>query len=132
MHKLTDDTGKLILRLTVGGLMLFHGISKIQHHETIGFIGSKLTEAGLPPVIAFGVYCGEVLAPLLLILGVLSRTSGLVIVINMLIAVWLAHTADIFALSSHGGWRLELQAFYLFGGLAIVFLGSGKYAARPG
>ena len=57
--------------------------------------------------------------------------GGLIIVINMLFAVLLVHTGDILALTEHGGWRLELQAFYLFGALAIAFLGSGKYAVRP-
>ena len=50
---------------------------------------------------------------------------------NMLFAILLVHTGDILALTEHGGWRLELQGFYLFGALAIVFLGSGKYAIKP-
>ena len=126
-----DAAGKLLLRLTVGGLMLFHGISKLMHPGSVDFIGSRLTESGLPALLAYGVYVGEIIAPLMLILGIFCRVGGLLVVVNMLFAVLLVHTGDILALTEHGGWRLELQAFYLFGALAIVLLGSGKYAVRP-
>ena len=126
-----DAAGKLVVRLTVGILMLFHGVSKILHPGSVEFIGGKLGEAGLPALLAYGVYVGEIVAPLMILLGVLSRVGGLIIVINMLFAILLVHTGDILALTEHGGWRLELQAFYLFGALAIVFLGSGRYAIRP-
>ena len=126
-----DAAGKLLLRLTVGGLMLFHGISKLFNPGTAGFIGSKLADAGLPEALAYGVYIGEVVAPLMIIVGLLSRAGAALIVINMLFAIILVHAGDLFALTEHGGWRLELQGFYLFGSLAIVFLGSGRYAWKP-
>ena len=126
-----DAAGKLLLRLTVGGLMLFHGISKLFNPGTAGFIGSKLAEAGLPEALAYGVYIGEVVAPLMIIVGLLSRAGAALIVINMLFAIILVHAGDLFSLTEHGGWRLELQGFYLFGSLAIVFLGSGRYAWKP-
>jgi putative oxidoreductase len=126
-----DAAGKLLLRLTVGGLMLFHGISKLFNDGTVGFIGSKLADAGLPEALAYGVYIGEVVAPLMIIVGLLSRVGAALIVINMLFAILLVHTGDLFALSDHGGWRLELQGFYLLVSLAIVFLGSGRYAWKP-
>jgi len=127
-----DSLGKLILRLTLGILMLFHGVAKMMNPDSLGFISGMLQGADLPVELAYGVYVGEVLAPLLLILGIFSRTAGLIITINMLFALWLAHTADIFTITPQGGWGLELQGFYLFCGLAIVFLGSGRYAAKPG
>ena len=126
-----DAAGKLLLRLTVGGLMLFHGISKLFNPGTVGFIGSKLAEAGLPEALAYGVYIGEVVAPLMIIVGLLSRAGAALIVINMLFAIILVHAGDLFALTEQGGWRLELQGFYLLGSLAIVFLGSGRYAWKP-
>ena len=126
-----DAAGKLVLRLTVGVLTLFHGINKLMHPGSVDFIAGKLAESGLPGLLAYGVYVGEILAPLMIILGIVSRLGGLILVINMLFAILLVHTGDILALTDHGGWRLELQAFYLFGALAIVFLGSGKYAVRP-
>ena len=86
---------------------------------------------GLPEILAWGVYIGEVAAPLLLLVGVYSRWGGMLIVVNMLFAIGLAHSGDLFSLTEHGGYRLELQMFYLLGGLAVMFLGSGRYAIRP-
>ncbi len=126
-----DALGKLILRLTVGVLLLFHGIAKIMNPGTVDFIGGALSGSGLPSILAYGVYVGEVIAPLMLIVGVYCRYGAIIIVINMLFAILLMHSGDIFALTEHGGWRLELQGFYLFGALAIMFLGSGRQAVKP-
>lgn len=133
MHMFYNDTlGKLVLRLTVGGLMLFHGIGKLSNTSSLELIGGRLIEHGLPGFIAYGVYLGEVLAPLMLIAGIYSRYGAGLIMINMLFAIGLVHMADIFALNPRGGsWRLELQGFYLFGAIAVMFLGSGRLALKP-
>lgn len=126
-----DAVGKLILRLTLGMLLLFHGVAKLLHPGSLEFINSQLTQLGLPTAVAYGVYVGEIVAPLMIILGVFARYGGLIVVINMIFAIVLVHTGDLLALTDHGGWRLELQGFYLFCGLAMVFLGSGRLALRP-
>jgi putative oxidoreductase len=112
--------------------MLFHGISKLVNPVgAINYVSSQLTTAGLPTFLAYGVFAGEVIAPLLIILGIYSRIGGLMVVVNMIFAVMLAHGAQLFTLSKSGGWALELQAFYLFTGLALCFMGSGKMAVKP-
>ena len=126
-----DAIGKLVIRLSAGIFMLFHGFAKILHPESLGFIRSMLEGVDLPAALAYGVYAGEVVAPLMIILGIYCRVGGLIVVVNMLFAIWLAHSADLFSLTEHCGWALELQGFYLFTGLALVFLGSGRYAVKP-
>ena len=126
-----EALGKLILRLTVGVLMLFHGVAKIMNPGTVDYIGGVLSGSGLPSFLAYGVYIGEVIAPLMVVLGIYSRYGAIIIIVNMLFAILLMHTGDIFALTEHGGWRLELQGFYLFGAAAIMFLGSGRHAVKP-
>lgn len=131
-NPLHDDAfGKLIIRLSAGALILFHGVAKILHPDSLGFIRSMLEGVDLPAALAYGVYAGEVIAPLMIILGIYCRLGGLVVVVNMLFAIWLAHADDLFSLTEHGGWALELQAFYFFTALALVFLGSGRYAIKP-
>lgn len=125
------DVGKLILRLTAGILILFHGVAKIVKPETIGWIGQQLGSYGLPSFLAYGVYVGEVVAPVLIILGLFTRLGGLLVAINMLVALALAHTHELFNIGDHGQWVIELQIFYLMTGIAIFFLGSGKYAVKP-
>ena len=120
----SDDLGKLLLRLTLGGLMIFHGIAKL----ISGPAGIKgmVAAAGLPEELGYFVYVGEFIAPLLLIIGLFTRPAALVIAGNMVVAVVLAHATQLFTLNAKtGGWALELQAFFLFTELAIALLGPG-------
>ena len=130
LSSLSPDTGRLILRLCVGGLMLFHGVAKIMHPASLDFISGMLTANNLPVFLAYAVYIGEVLAPLMVIVGYQARIGGLLIATNMLFALFLAHTGDFFSLSEHGGSAIELQLFYLLSAIAVVFLGSGRLAFK--
>jgi putative oxidoreductase len=49
----------------------------------------------------------------------------------MIFAIFLVHSHQLLMLTKQGGWQLELQGFYLFCGLALAFLGSGKIAVKP-
>jgi putative oxidoreductase len=101
-----------------------HGISKLVAGP--GQIINLMTQHSLPPALAYLVYVGEVVAPLLLIVGLWSRVAALIVVINMIIAVLLVHTAQLPTLNPMGGWALELQGFYLFTAIAIALLGAGS------
>lgn len=122
----TDDFGKLVLRLTLGGLLLFHGVHKIL--TGIDPIRGMISAHGLPDYLAYGVYAGEVLAPILILLGLFSRLGGVLVVLNMSVAILLVHTGMLVGLNDQGGYLLELQALYLFGGLAVALLGAGRFA----
>ena len=121
-----DAVGKLILRLTVGLLLLPHGIAKLI--RGVDGIAGGLADVGVPGIFAYGVYLGEVVAPLLVIAGFYARAGAALIVINMIVAIWLAHAADVFLLSGSGGLELELQYFYLLVAVALIFLGPGRHA----
>jgi putative oxidoreductase len=131
LPSLDADSGKLIVRLSVGGLMLFHGVAKIIHPDALDFIGGMLSSNGLPAFVAYGVYIGEVVGPLMVIAGYRARVGGLFMAVNMLFALYLAHSGDFFSLSEHGGWAVELQMSYLLSSIAVVFLGSGRLAFKP-
>ena len=127
---MADDAGKLILRLTLGILMLLHGIAKI--FGGIDGLEKTVAGAGLPSVLAYGVYVGEVLAPLLVSFGFYARFGAAIIVVNMLFAIFLAHRTDLFLLTRSGGWALELQGFFLFTALALVFMRAGRFGINRG
>jgi putative oxidoreductase len=122
----TDDRGKLLLRVLLAVLILFHGVSKLI--GGVGMIGGMLAKAGLPASLGYLVYIGEVLAPLLILVGLFTRAAALVIVINMIVALLLVHTKQFFTLNDTGGWALELQAMYLGTAVAIALLGAGRYS----
>lgn len=126
-----DALGKLILRLSVGGLMLLHGIAKLVNPGSLNGISNHLANHGLPEFLAYGVFIGEIIAPVMAIIGWKTRLAGLLMTANMAMAIILVHTSQLFMLGGSGGWALELQGLFLFGALALVFLGSGRMAARP-
>jgi putative oxidoreductase len=129
LQRLDGDVGKLILRLTLGSLMLPHGIAKLING--VGGIERMLASAGLPEFLAYGVYVGEVIAPIMLIIGFYARWGAVAIVINMLFAILLAHTHEIFMLkSTGGGWALELQGFFLLTAVAVIFTGPGALSVN--
>lgn len=128
----SETVGKLILRLTLGILMSFHGVSKVMHPvAAIAFVSDRLAAANLPSFLAYGVFFGEVLAPIMIVLGIYSRIGGLLVMIDLIFALVLVDGAHLYSLTKAGGWALELQGFYLLTGLALFFLGSGKIAVKP-
>lgn len=114
------DLGLLVLRISTGGLMLFHGIAKILHG--ISFLTETMGAFG------YAVYIGEFLAPLAILLGFRTRIASVFLAITCIVAVAVAHSADIFSISEHGGYANELLMLYLFGSIALFFTGAGKFA----
>jgi putative oxidoreductase len=129
--RLTSDLrhqhpGVLVLRFTVAGLMLFHGVAKLRNG--LAGIESLLSGSGLPTWLAHGVLIGEIVAPLLIIAGVWVRPAAWIMAINMVIAVGLAHLSQLFTIGRTGGYGLELQAFFLFGSIAVALLADRQRA----
>jgi len=121
------DLAKLLLRLSLGGLMMFHGIHKLIHG--IGAVKSMTTNAGLPEFFAYGVYVGELIAPLFIILGLYARIAAAVLGFNMIVAIGLAYGFTL-GLTKHGGLLIELPLMFLIMSILVIFLGSGKYAVN--
>ena len=125
---LQQDLGKLILRVTLGALVLLHGVAKLSG-GLAGIVG--MVEAqGLPGFLGYAVLVGEVLAPLMLLAGFHARIGGLLVAINMLVAIALVHMGDLGSLNSQGGWALELQGMFLGTALAIALMGPGRFSVN--
>lgn len=123
-----QDLGKLVLRVVLGVLILLHGIAKLRFG--LDPIAGMLQAHGLPNYLAYGALVGEVLAPLLLILGWYGRVGAALIAVNMLFAFALAHTGQLAQLNEQGGWALELQGMFLASSIALLLLGPGKYSVN--
>lgn len=119
------DLGRLILRLTVGILLLFHGTAKIENG--VGWIANMLAAKGFPAFVAYGAYIGEVVAPVMIIIGLLTRPAALIIAVNMVVATLLVKMGDLTARTQVGAWALEAEAFFLLGAVVILLIGAGRY-----
>lgn len=126
IHTPTEDLGKLLIRSALAILVLLHGISKLT--GGIDGIAGMLANAGLPAVFAYGVYVGEVIAPLLVLIGLWTRAAAAVMAVNMVVAIMLVHLPELAQLNKQGGWALELQGMFLFGAIAVALLGAGRYS----
>ncbi|QFR50013.1 DoxX family protein [Sulfurimonas lithotrophica] len=124
----SPDIAKLILRISVGVLMLFHGFEKIING--ISGVRYLTTNAGLPEFFAYGVFVGELVFPVLIILGLYARVASLGLAFTMLMAIFLAHGSSLFELGKHGAPVIELPLLYLLMSIVIFLLGSGKYAVN--
>lgn len=120
LNKLFDHprAGTLLLRWTLAILMIFHGWAKVT--GGVSGIEGMLVGKGLPGFLAYGVYIGELIAPLFLLAGVWVVPAALVIAINMGFALGLAHAGQFMDITATGGWRLELQAFFFVTALVVA------------
>lgn len=120
------DFAKLLLRLVFGFLMLFHGAAKVVNG--VSWVKPVLAAHGFPEFLAYGAYIGEVLAPILIIIGLYTRLAGLVYAVNMIFAVVLVAGANFWVRTNVGAWALETEAMFFFGGILIMLFGAGKYS----
>ncbi len=125
-----EDLGKLVVRLGVGGLLLLHGVHKLL--TGIAPVKALVIAHHLPDVLAYGVYLGEIVGPVLVILGLFSRIGGLLIAANMIVAIALVGMGSLLALNAMGGYALELETFYLLGGVSVALLGAGRIGLNIG
>jgi putative oxidoreductase len=116
----------VIARISIGVPMLIYGISKTQ--KGIGFITEMLAQKGLPPIIGYGVYVGEVVAPILILLGIRTRIAAIVFAINCTTALLLTQTPLVFELNAYGGWAIELLFMYTMIAISVAISGAGKWA----
>jgi len=122
-----EDLAKLLLRMTVGIFILFHGIYKVIHG--LGGVKSMLSNAGIPEFLAYGVYVGELIAPIFIILGLYARVASLVLALNMLMAMFLAYGFS-FSLAKYGGLAMESPLMFFVMAILIFLFGSGKYGVN--
>ncbi len=121
------DTGLLILRIAFGVSFAAHGAQKL--FGWLGGYGVKgtggfLESIGFRPGRPIAAFLGltEIVAGLLLATGFLTPLAGAAFVGVMLNAILLIKRKE--------GWigGYELEALYLFAGLAVAFVGPGAYA----
>ena len=116
-----DEKSLRFLSIGLGILLLFHGVDKVMNGTL--FIEKMLGGLNVPysQYVAYAVYIGEVVAPLLLIFGKYIRISGAIIAINMAVAIFLVHQKDIATLGEHGAWSIEVPMLYLVAGVTLAF-----------
>ena len=125
----TRDLAWLIVRLTAGGMLLVHGITKLTTATIAGFATNSLARRGIEPALplAYVVWFLETVGAICIILGLFTRAFALALGIEFLIIVFVAHWGNGFAWSRQGGgWEYPL--FWGLIILAIGLRGGGPYS----
>lgn len=114
-----NDLALLLLRLGFGGFMLTHGIPKINMLSDPSSFGDPI---GLGPTVSLVLaLIGEVIAPILIIIGFKTKWAAIPAMITMGVAAFIVHINDDLATKEHA-----LLFFIAF--LAIFLAGPGKYS----
>lgn len=111
----------LLVRVSVGALMLSHGIPKLMKFFATGDItfADPLGVGTIPSLML--VIFAEVFCSILVIAGLGTRLSVIPIMITMLVAIFFVHIQDPFS-------RKELPLLYLTIYTFLLVCGSGKYS----
>jgi putative oxidoreductase len=122
-----NDIAKLLLRVSLGVLILFHGVHKLIYG--VSGVEAMLSNVGLPQLLAYGVYVGELIAPIFIILGLYARIASLILAFNMLVAIYLAYGFS-YSLSRFGGLSYETPLLFFMMALLVFLFGSGRYSVN--
>ncbi|ANE49200.1 DoxX family protein [Flavisolibacter tropicus] len=115
------DVALLLARVAIAIMMLTHGLPKMVHL----FSGDPIqfpAVMGMSPEVSLGLTVfAEVICSILLLVGFTTRLAAIPLMITMLVAVLVIHSADAFA-------QKEMALHYLVAYIVLFIAGSGKYS----
>ena len=125
----TAPYAALLLRVSLGTLLLAHGlVLKVFTFTVPGTVG-YFESLGYPGVFAYLVIAGEILGGIALIFGVWTRSVAL-LALPILIGATLQHIGNGWVFTApKGGW--EFPAFWSIALVVQALLGDGAYALSP-
>lgn len=120
-NSLSTDLGLLILRISSSVMLLTHGIPKFQKLIAGGDIefGDPIGIGAAPSL--FLAVIGELVCPILIIIGFKTRFAAIPSAITMGVAAFIVHASDPFATK-------EKALLFLTCFVVIIFLGPGKFS----
>jgi putative oxidoreductase len=123
------DLAWLVVRLTAGGMLLVHGITKLMTSSVTAFAANSLARRGIEPALplAYIVWFLETIGAICIMLGLFTRFFALAVGVQFLIITFVAHWPAGFGWSRPGGgWEYPL--FWGLIILAIGLRGGGPYS----
>lgn len=116
------DLGLLLIRFALALVFIIHGLAKFQAMpDTIAFFGTF----GLVPFMAYFVAAVELFGGIMLLLGMFTPWTAIVLGVNMFFAIFLVKLGKPFL----GGYEYDLTLMLTSFGVSL--LGTGKYSVCP-
>ena len=127
MTDTTNEYGALLTRVSLGTILLAHGLLKVLVFTVPGTVGF-FESIGLPAVIAYLTIFGEIAGGIAILSGIYTRLAALLSIPILLGATWV-HTGNGWVFSNEGGgW--EFPAMLVVLAIIVALNGSGKFAIR--
>lgn len=119
----------ILIRLMVGLVFLSEGIQKFVYPDALG--PGRFEAIGLPwpAALAYFVACVEILAGLMVLLGLLTRLAALALAFNMCVAII---TTKVPILLGHGYWGLHVRELSRYGFWAMAHESRTDFAMLTG
>ncbi|MEO7394011.1 MAG: DoxX family protein [Chitinophagaceae bacterium] len=108
----------LILRLSLGGLMIPHGLKKLNNFVTKSAAFSDPFQIGGPASMSLTIFA-EFFCAILIVIGLMTKLATIPLIIAMSVALFYAEKGEVFGDG-------ELATLYLAGFIALLFAGPGK------
>ncbi len=108
----------LLLRLSVGGLMIPHGYQKLMNFAAKSSGFSDPFHIGGPASMSLTIFA-ELFCAVLIVLGLMTRLACIPLIIAMSVALFYSHHGQLFGDGEHA-------ALYLAGYIALLFAGPGN------
>jgi len=132
----------ILIRLVVGLVFFTEGILKFLLPSSLGPGRFQAIGLPMPEVLAYFVGCVEIGFGLLIVLGLLTRLAGLVLAVNISVAIlstkipillghgyWIFHVRE---MSRYGFWAMTHESrtdfAMLFGSLFLLIVGGGRWS----
>ena len=112
------NLGLLLIRLTLGGLMIPHGYKKLMNFAAKSAEFTDPFGIGHPVSMGLAIFA-EFFCAILVMIGLMTRLACIPLIIAMSVAVFYSHDGKIFTDAEHA-------ALYLGGYVALLFTGPGK------
>ena len=122
-------TMPFVIRLTVGGMLLTHGIIKVMTTTVTAFAAGSLARRGIEPALplAYVVWFMETVGAICIMVGLFTRFFAIAAVIEFIVIIFVAHWGHGFMWSRPGGgWEYPLLWGLMF--FAVALRGGGPYS----
>ncbi|MFD0797352.1 DoxX family protein [Maribacter chungangensis] len=114
------DIGLAFFRISMSVLMITHGLPKFQKLISGNFEFGDPIGIGATPSLFLAVI-GEFICPILIIIGYKTRFASIPVIITMLVAAFIVHSADPLGTK-------EKALLFLVSFITIALLGPGKFS----
>ena len=112
--------GLLLLRVVFSGMLLTHGIPKLMKLVAGDLEFADPIGIGAPLSLVLAIF-GEVIFPILVIIGFKTRWTVIPMILTMAVAAFIVHASDPMSTK-------ELSILFLTAFISIALLGPGKYS----